>query len=181
VARRESDTAFRPLNDGDTLATATDGYVIAMRPLSPGWAYVFQVDASGRVDPLFPRLPSAPHSSGTNPVEAGQGTQMPPADEGRVFYLDATPGVEHVYAVLSATRWPELESALASRASPDRQLPPVSRVEEPNNLRSRGIGGTRPETLSVSLGKVLPVSGDEFAGSGRLLVVERWLRHVDAR
>jgi TIR domain-containing protein/uncharacterized protein DUF4384 len=180
VARRDGEAALRALNDGDTLATEVDEYAITMRPLSPGWAYVFQVDASGRVDPLFPRLPSAPHSSGANPVETGQVIRMPPADEGVVFYLDATPGVEHVYAVLSATRWPELEVAFESRASPDgRRL--ASRVEDPNELRNRGIGGTRPATLPPRVGEATPLAADEFAASGRLLVVERWIKHVGAQ
>jgi hypothetical protein len=177
VAQRPGEGSVQALNDGDALATGVDGYSIMLRPQSRGWAYVFQVDAVGRVDPLFPQLPSAPHSSGANPVEAGQLITMPPRTARQVFYLDATQGVEHFYAVFSATRWPELEAALEARANPDEsQL--SHRVEDPNQLGTRGIGGSRPATLSVAA--ALPVATDEFTASGPLMVIERWVRHVAA-
>jgi len=107
--------------------------------------------------------------------------------------LDTTAGIEHIYVVFSATRWPELEAALAGPSQP--LLPAgsmVTAVQEPNRLQTRGIGGTHdmaaPIDATVALsaeringGKTykLSVEGRPFQASGAFLVIERWFSHMN--
>jgi hypothetical protein len=117
--------------------------------------------------------------------------QIPPAEQGRALYLDSTTGIEHIYVVLSATRWPALEDTLAK--APAGAVAARS-VQEPNRLRQRGIGGTRPAAGAAGLADLITlervhdgathtvsVGGERFAATGSFLVVERWFRHVAAR
>src|SRR5437016_6327248 len=121
------------------MATATTG----TDELS-GYLYVFQVDSSGKCDWLFPQNESSTNSSGINPVAPGQLLSVPPAGSSNAFYLDANAGIEHIYAVFSATRWPALEEALPKPppAKVPGQMAHGTRVQEPNRLGLRGVGGT---------------------------------------
>src|SRR5207248_6645974 len=101
----------------EALASRADDYRIIAKALSPGYLYLFQVDGMGKVDWLFPRNETSSASSGSNPLEAGQSIRVPASDSGASLYLDTTVGIEHIYAVFAATRWPRLEQALA-RARP---------------------------------------------------------------
>lgn len=99
LAKGREQSAFRPVADGDSLRSEVDDYVIVCRPLSDGYLYVFQIDAAGRKDWLFPQNRDSNFSSGANPVHAGQVIQIPTADGDQVLYLDRTTGVEHICAV----------------------------------------------------------------------------------
>ncbi|MBI4327137.1 MAG: hypothetical protein HY674_18025, partial [Chloroflexi bacterium] len=68
LAKRQAETSFNPLPDGDTLASEVDDYLVVVRPMSAGYLYLFQVDSSGKKEWLFPQNSSSPFSSGTNPV-----------------------------------------------------------------------------------------------------------------
>ena len=140
------------------------------------------------------------HSSGANPVMPGKILQVPSAESNRVLYLDATPGIEHVYAVFSATQWLELERALShpavAPARPGENRPDapllVATVRSPNGLSVRGVGGTRLTTGEIGASFIvqrtegqkkwsLPVAADPIQASGSFLVIERWFKHVDLR
>jgi hypothetical protein len=181
-ARRVGEPRFRPLPDGGELASESDQYLIVARPGgAPGHLYILQVDATTRVDWLFPQNRTSKSSTGKNPVAPGQIIQVPPVDRATALTLDATTGVEHVYVVLSAARWPALEEALA-RAAPAGG----SRVKEPIHLDTRGVGDEVPidpdAAAVVQRGKErLRFDAKVLVGKPRqgLLVVERWFRHVD--
>jgi hypothetical protein len=191
-AKRREAADFGSLRDGDSLVSGVDHYLLVARPLSMGYLYVFQVDAAGKTQWLFPTNNASEFSSGTNPVVPGQVLQMPAAGK-KAFYLDVTAGIEHVYAVFSATRWPDLEAALSMSSTP--LLPSGSTlalVQEPNALQSRGIAGLDdiapaagiPLSFSVERiqdGKtcMLHVDGRPLRASGAFLVLERWFRHVN--
>jgi hypothetical protein len=181
-ARRRGEREFTHLKDGDTLTSLVDDYRVVAKALTPGYLYLFQVDATGKIDWLFPRNAASPLSQGSKPLVAGQSIQVPAAESGKTLYLDTTVGVEHVYAVFSASRWPRLEEALA-RSRPAVEEPPpreeVSRgmVESPNALGLRGVGGARPLTSPGNESGPLSV-GTRFQGDGYFLVLERWFRHV---
>ncbi len=193
AAKRHGDTNFTTLEDGAILASEIDLYVIVARPLSPGYLYMFQVDSAGKLQWLFPQNPASSFSSGSNPVLAQHIVKVPAASHERL-YLDHNTGIEHVYAVFSATRWPALEQALANPApiSPSRgsKVLPAS-VQEPNGLKLRGVGGTRvndaiSDAEAVALEQIdqgqkykLPLSSLVLEASGSPLAVERWFRHVD--
>jgi len=198
MARRSGEKSFKPLKDGDSLASEKDDYLIAAQPLTGGYLYVFQVDSSGQKEWLFPRNESSAYSCGENPLKAGQVVQVPAADARKVLFLDTRTGVEHIYAVFSASRWPELEKALAEKAPPER--PPATPapstaliamvVKEPNGLLLRGIGGTRPggeavapiamQRLDKDGALTFYVAEEPLSASGTFLVVERWFRHMMA-
>jgi hypothetical protein len=105
--------AWMELNDGDQLASG-DRYHIRIQPSTSGYLYLFQRDASGKIQWMFPSNETDPTNSfGANPVEAGQELFLPPV-EGKAWALDDTVGKEYIFAVLSTTRWIGLETALKS-------------------------------------------------------------------
>jgi hypothetical protein len=193
LAKRKAAASFGLLADGDALASEADDYLIVARPLTAGYLYVFQVDSSGKIEWLFPVNENSKFSSGTNPVTAGKALQIPAAGTDRVLFLDKTRGIEHVYAVFSAARWPELETALANPTPLSSRTPSDTlalTIQEPNGLRTRGVGGTRIDTtaadaaeeLALMLGGKtypLPFSNQVLESSSTFLVVERWFRHVN--
>jgi hypothetical protein len=113
--------------------------------------------------------------------------------DGKALYLDDTSGTEHVYAVFSETRWPELERALAAetvRGAPREAI----RIDEPNGLELRGVGGTRPiggdgvQPASPAIPASveghhydLTLASGPLQAEGPVLVIERWFRHVDSQ
>ena len=164
-AKRQGAADFSRLRDGDTLAAEADYYRLVAHALSKGYLYVFQLDAVGKTQWLFPQNDGCKFSSGTNPVKPDQALQMPSADKAP-FTLDRTVGSEHVYAIFSANRWPELEASLSKPSQPlIRSGSTVVLVEEANRSQSRGI-----EEVDGPL-----------RASGALLVIERWFRHVNAQ
>lgn len=170
-ARRKGETDFSPLKDGDALTSDVDEYSIEAHPLSAGYLYIFQVDASGKAQWIFPQNDSFSLSSGSNPVQAGQILQAPPT-EAKAFYLDKIAGIEHIYVVFSAARWSQLEAALLQKPeSLPSAGPGQATVQQPNNLQTRGIEGERPSEL--------PASNEPLAATGPFLVIERWFKHVN--
>jgi hypothetical protein len=195
LARRMEESEFAPLANGDPLASERDDYFLAVRPLAPGFLYIFQIDSTGKKAWLFPRNQTSPYSSGSNPVTASQVLQVPSAESNRVLYLDTTPGIEHVYAVFSTSRWRELEEALRlersgnSSSAGGEEPAPAAGVRTPNGLQTRGVGGTRPmsptpsgsffiERTEAGHRHRLLVSSAPFQATGSFLVIERWFKHV---
>jgi hypothetical protein len=183
-ARRQGERDYTRLPDGGVLASEVDHYRIVARALSPGYLYIVQEDSMGHLDWLFPRNELCPHSNGSNPIRADQQVQVPAAESASGLFLDTTVGVEHVYAVFSASPWPRLEEALARacRRVP-AEIKPVAVVtrgvvDAPNTLGMRGVGGVRPDTAPEQ--RPAPAAaGDRFVGDGSFLVLERWFRHVE--
>jgi hypothetical protein len=191
-ARRRGAAGFSNLQDGDTLASRVDDYLLVARALSEGYLYVFQVDALGKRQWLFPENQTFEWSSGANPVKPRHFLQMPSAAK-KAFYLDKTAGIEHIYVVFSAGRWPELEATL-SRPLPSAPAgPAVAVVQVPNGLLSRGIEGTHNSEGATNVVGLRPadavqnshtyyelaVGGQRFEATGAFLVIERWFRHIN--
>jgi hypothetical protein len=181
-ARRRGERDFTLLKDGEALASRADDYRIIAKALSPGYFYLFQVDAMGKVDWLFPRNETSSASSGSNPLAAGQSIRIPASDSLASLYLDTTVGIEHVYAVFSATRWPRLEQAPAHSLPIEEEAAPAAVatrgvIEEPNALGLRGVGGVRKDAPAGGGVDPQPI-GDRFQGESYFLVLEHWFRHV---
>ncbi|MGA2065020.1 MAG: TIR domain-containing protein [Thermoguttaceae bacterium] len=197
LARRHTETSFAQLKDGAALPSEKDDYFLVARPLTRGFLYVFQVDSAGKKTWLFPKNATSKHSSGSNPVEARKVLQVPSVELDRVLFLDTTPGIEHVYAVFSATPWAELERALShpkpAPEKPGRRPDPsllAATVRSPNGLALRGVGGTRLTTGAIGDSFVvqrmegqkswsLPLASDPILAGGSFLVIERWFEHVE--
>lgn len=203
LARRKGAADFKPLKDGDALASQVDDYILALQAFTPGHLYVFQVDSRGGVNWLFPGNGTS-LSEGTNPVTSGQVILIPPKREdgrGEAFYLDDNTGYEHIYAVFSASPWQNLEAALAKAASDASNGSAIaaatrSGLDKPFNLMgdtegrlaTRGIAGRRlvnpdekPRFEEVQLEGAkfrLPIIGDQIKANGSLLVIERWFEHT---
>lgn len=198
LGRRAGDVSFVALNDGDPLASEVDNYVIAARVLATGYIYLFQVDTAGKKEWLFPENDVSQYSCGSNPVSAGLIFQIPSEASGQALYLDTTIGVEHIYLVFSATRWPELERALGSRTPLPSKRPSFGsgtlvqkkEVQEPNGMKLRGVGGMRVDEATDEAHKLImsrlengrtvsfSLQSAPYVASGPLLVVERWFHHV---
>jgi hypothetical protein len=185
--RKWPEKEFHPVTDGASLSAA-DEYVIAVQAGSHGYVYVFQLDHSGKLTWLAPRNESQDYSAGKNPVQIEDVVQVP-GPKYQSLELDGNPGIEHIYVVLSRTRWLQLEEALqavAAQASPDDRSPGPT-VDQPLDL-TRGVGGARvgpPLNLAPSAErKVAGESQDlKFVSQvtetdGPVLVLERWFRQV---
>jgi hypothetical protein len=194
VAKRSGEVSFGVIANGDSLASVIDDYCVLARGLSEGYLYIFQVDSSGKAEWLFPQNNQSKFSVGSNPLMARQTIQIPAADQDRLFYLDKATGIEHVYAVFSATRWTALEDALANPApstSATRSALSDTSIQEPNGLGLRSIGGTSEYKQKIDLSNLLPLEGVEegkkftlpfsskpLEATGFFLVEERWFKHV---
>lgn len=190
VAKRSGEVKFVGITNGDSLASTVDDYCVLARALSDGYLYIFQIDSSGKAEWLFPQNSQSKFSVGSNPLMARQIVQIPPAKADRLFYLDNMTGIEHLYAVFSATRWKALEDALANPSAIRSALTDAS-VQEPNGLGSRGIEGTAENKQEIDAESMLPLElaqdgktltlpfgGKVLQASGSFLVEERWFKHV---
>ncbi len=196
--RRRNTETFSPLREGAELSSG-DAYSLAVKPLSKGHLYVFQIDELGKVEWLFPSNSTSKFSGGRNPVTASVALGIPDSGDGRqrAFTLDKQIGIEHVYFILVPDRWPELEAEIGKVTATQRitrgqqQVPSV--VREPNKLRLRGIedvvltkqAATDPnQTFSES---VVPAGVAPLSALGSFvvksttgpLVVERTINHVN--
>jgi hypothetical protein len=196
LVRRDGQRNFVPLGDGDELASDRDQYLVAAQAVSAGWLYVFQVDSTGRIDWLYPKNDASAASAGYNPLSAGQTAQIPSAEARQALTLDRATGVEHIYFVYAASRWPVLEAALARPTGIVATVQGLggedsARVSAPNSLgvrgmNTRGVGGTAALTGGPDVDLLFTDSGHpahapggiDGAAAGNLVVIERWFRHV---
>jgi hypothetical protein len=198
LVRRQGESSFSSLKDGDSLASEKDDYFVVLRPLSRGFLYVFQIDSQGNKSWLFPKNDTSPYSSGSNPVKSEEIVQTPSAESPKVLYLDRNTGVEHLYAVFSSTQWPDLEQALANPGPNAPETKPsnadllAADIRSPNGMLNRGVGGVRDEeslkniSMKFTVERTekdhtlsLPVSTEPLQSTGSFMVIERWFRHVN--
>jgi hypothetical protein len=134
---------------------AGDRIRLWMKPLTDGWYYLFLHDAQKRLTLL------SPTDLGTEegPVAAGTGWFVPGPQAW--FRLDASPGTEVLYLILSDRRLSVLESAAvggAGKARPGAASRPVERpsetLDEIRRLVVQSSSLVRPAETPV------PVAGD---------------------
>jgi hypothetical protein len=183
LAQRANEHALQLLQDGDTLHSEVDNYLVLATPSSEGHLYILQFDSNGVITWLHPRNETSTFSTGDNPVRSGRPVRIPPVDE--VLYLDHRTGIEHIVAVFSVMKWESLEQQL-------RTLPTEPSIElntsDPPRMRTRGAAGKRQrpapmlqEQFSIN-GSMVPMVGEtlkesEYLGNGSILVISRWFRH----
>ena len=174
LSKRKGEIDFSPLKDGDALASEVDDYQIVAHPLTNGYLYIYQEDTSGKIDWLFPEKQSSKYSSGSNPVTPGQTFN-------RVFFLDRNEGIEHIYVTFSATPWTALEDAITMQTASFVQHQGArltARVQKPNGLKMRGVGGIRDDTIPVNVnGKQVQLPIHE--SSSACMTIERWFKHIN--
>lgn len=108
-----------PLADGETLKSG-DHYSITFASADKPWAYVCQMDSSGRVDLLYPERAKI-----QVPVTLGKNYHLP--QDGKQFFLDDTTGRE------------QLVLLTFDRKVTDPLL--VCRSELGSTVATRGVGG----------------------------------------
>jgi hypothetical protein len=183
--RRAGEEAFVPLQNGDSLASRRDRYVLLIQAFAPGYLYVFQIDSRGSASWLYPKNDSCAVSSGVNPVRADSVVQIPPSS-GHALFLDDHTGTEHVFAVFSARRWEALEQALSREMPGPTTLVASGTQHAIFREATRGVGGIAEVAPSGEISCL--VDGDQvrltptspiYEASGPFMVVSRWFHHVD--
>lgn len=127
--------------DGDTL-TQNDNYKIMFQSSVPCYMYVVQLDATGKMDPIFP----SKWSSWQNPLEAYSVYEVP-ADN-NWFYLDQNKGIETIYFIASLERRSDIENLFYQLESVNQSLVQQQSVSMDSYVPiyrgvSRGVGGVR--------------------------------------
>ena len=160
--------------EGSSLSSA-DLYRLRLMPEQAGCLYVFQMDARGALNVLFPALPGCKFGEGSNPVKGGADAMVPPGGKLR---LDDQIGVEHLFVVFTTDRWRELEERLAaSETAPPSTQPPI---EQPLKLVLRGVAEVVPDRAELGKPDSEKAPPRFVAEQARALAVERWFFHVAA-
>ena len=157
------------------MLTENDNYKLQIACSVDCYAYVAQLDSTGRMDPILP----SQFVSLRNPLAAGTTYSMP--DGNNWFYLDSNKGVEQVYFILSREPRADLERIFAeiSAANENLKQQQAISIEEPM-LLERGIGGIRqgtPQTVQFPSGEQGEYLSTLLEATEGELVVTRWFKH----
>lgn len=87
------------------LHSGVDRYKVMLRLSQPWYVYLFQMDSTGKIDPLFPHKTYAPGLF--NPVVPNQTYEVPYSPNW--LRLDTNVGFEKIYLFVSKKRQPKLE------------------------------------------------------------------------
>jgi hypothetical protein len=176
---------YEVVPDGGQIRTKIEPYRIYVYAPSDGYLYVCQVDASDRVNWLFPKNESE-YSYGRNPVKGGNRLMIPDNDNG--LKLDEVRGKESVIVIYSPEKWEELENQLRTTVKDEYSASPP---EQPVRVRvgvrddsPRGVGGETPFAGAKSLAdleeqmyrQAKTISANP--GIGRM-VETRWFEHIE--
>jgi hypothetical protein len=178
----EGTSVALPVRDGDILRDGGDdpeggdNLRVLLRSSAPCWVYVVLVDATGKIDTLFPGT----WGGGTNPVPPDVDLSVPAGSDW--FYLDRNKGVETIYLFASREQRLDLEQLLADLEKAKPAATPPVRIDRPIPI-TRGIGGTRPgreRTLELKDGSQAAFTPGAFvvpASRSSEVVLTRWYRH----
>jgi len=121
------------------LKTEVDRYKIAFRTSQPWHVYLFQMDSTGKIDPLFPNEGIVPAEK--NPVRASSDYQAPP---GRSWAtLDSNIGFEKIYLLVSKNSKPALEALYPYFIEAGPQI--AARTWKGGGLADAGVFPARPK------------------------------------
>lgn len=132
-----SGTSGWTLMDDEAALTDADSYKIIVQSREIVYLYIFQIDAAGRLEWLFPRNERSRFSVGLNPISPFRWIGLP--DQENSYFLDGSGGNECIYIVITRSRWKDLEHALSAFGTEEsKSTAPL--------MRLRGVGGTKPDT-----------------------------------
>jgi hypothetical protein len=179
VFGQPANTATEFVLDGKRSLRSGDYYRLEMVPRTGGWLYVFQLDAAGKIQWLYPANGNFTGSSGTNPVVTDSKILLPPQN---AFGLDDVSGTEHLIAVFSTTRFEALEAQLA-KISQDVSTPSQPLSPEAGKgldiLTKGSIGLVKPTAKLTAQSKA---EGEQIINllqaKGDLLVVHVSFEHL---
>lgn len=163
-----------PVRDGDTL-NADDNYKVQVGCNTECYAYIAQLDATGRLDPILP----SSLVTVSNPLPGNDMHSIPAGDSW--FFLDNNKGVEQVYFILSQTPRDDIELIFQqlSRANASLQQQKAVSIDEPLVL-AKGIGGVRPgrrETVELPDGSEGNYLATLLQSVEAEIVITRWFNH----
>jgi len=133
VMKRRGNTVS-VLKDGESMNSG-DYYGVFFEPEKESYVYIFQQDATGKIDILFPDPKVAAQE---NPVPGGKEVWVP-QDEKHWFYLDKNTGREVILVAASPQREEELESLLLTASEQGSQRALADWITAPE----RGRGGVK--------------------------------------
>lgn len=163
-----------PIRNGDTL-TENDNYKVQMRCNVECYAYIAQLDSTGRMDPILPsKLVDI-----QNPLYPETSYSAPQADNW--FYLDASRGVEQIYFIFSETPREDIELIFKQLSQANANLVRKKDVSiEKPMLLTRGIAGVRKgmtQAISLSNGDQGQYVSTILESIEADLVITKWFRH----
>lgn len=166
------------LENGQNLSSQYT-YQIRLQPKQQCYAYVFQIDATGKLDWLFPRNKTQQYSVGANPISPGIWEEVSPNG----YYLDETEGVEHIYIVFVNERWTSLEHALEKAAGKQGTARITKNFELCRQDTIRGVGGMLDTPLppDVVIFKGHRDIREILQGRDGVLVLKKWFHHVASK
>lgn len=163
-----------PVADGQTL-TQNDNYKVLFQSQTACYIYIAQLDATGKMDPIFPSR----FSQWKNPVEANILYDIP--TQKNWFYLDANVGVETIYFIASRTQRQDIERVFGELEMKNQTLAQQNQVSmKYAYLINRGIGGVRPgniQSVSFQNGSQGQFASTLFESIDADFVITRWFHH----
>lgn len=163
-----------PVADGQIL-TQNDNYKVIFQSQTPCYIYIAQLDATGKMDPIFPSR----FSQWKNPIEANMLYDVP--DQKNWFYLDANVGVETIYFIASRTQRQDIERVFGELEMKNQTLVQQNQVSmKYAYLITRGIGGVRPgniQSVSFQNGSQGQFASTLFESIDADFVITRWFHH----
>jgi Domain of unknown function (DUF4384) len=163
-----------PVADGQTL-TQSDNYKILFQSQTPCYMYIAQLDATGKMDPIFPSR----FTEWRNPIVAGTLYKIP--DQNKWFYLDANLGVETIYFIASRTQRHDIERVFGELEMKNQTLVQQNQVSMKYAYSiTRGIGGVRPgniHSVSFQNGNQGKFASTLFESVDADFVITRWFYH----
>lgn len=176
LKERQSGQRIRgiPLKNGDTL-TQNDNYKLQLRCNMECYAYIAQLDSTGRMDPIMPSA-LVPDQ---NPLFSNQTYAIPQGSNW--FYLDSNTGVEQIYFIFSRTPRDDIDLIFERLATANANL--VQRksisIEKPLML-TKGIAGVRKgssQNIQLSNGAQGKYISTVLQSIEAELVITKWFRH----
>ncbi|MBI4244905.1 MAG: DUF4384 domain-containing protein [Planctomycetes bacterium] len=157
------------LKDGDVL-TSKDNYKIVFSASRPCYAYIFQIDATTKIDILLPEEGERYDVTKSEPIYAPAGDEW--------FYLDENKGVEHVYLIASINPILELEDLLKSVRGTSWQMKTKVSVQKPvviNTVTEKSEHGGEA-AVKTKDGKVYKLDLSRYQSADKVCLT-RWFKH----
>jgi len=162
------------VTDGQTL-TQSDNYKILIQSQTPCYIYIAQLDATGKMDPIFPSRVT----QWKNPIQANMLYDIP--TQKNWFYLDANVGVETIYFIASRTQRLDIERIFRELEMKNQTLVQQNQVSMQYAYSiTRGIGGVRPgeiQSVSFKNGSQGQFASTIFESVQADFVITRWFHH----
>ncbi len=189
----QADGVQRGPSAAPKLHSGTDYYKVRFSLTRPYFVYVFQMDTTGKIDPLFPN--DMLLRGEKNPVQANHVYELPPGSAWA--FLDNNVGIERFYVLVSTRRKRRLEALFPYFIDASQQIvsgkwrpgeaevieAPKFAAADETAVLSRGLGGVSHRPKQEAASPTIPNQTLTFSPTSyRMLYSELlqtlWLKHV---